>query len=175
MRRAREVEAGEIFFFGEGGCFSCHIVHRRGAVNGPDLTNIAARSTLTEMEKVLDDPTSQIGVHSLALCPPWAFCPDFSWAVLDVRRKDGTLLRGFGRKHTEHELQLQSFDGKLHLLDAGEYTLLRQEKASFIPPEGHTASAPGFARLSLRPWRHRSPSCEPTCSLAIPGQHGCRR
>ena len=64
------VEAGEIFFFGEGGCFSCHMVHGRGAVNGPDLTNIAARSTLTEMEKVLDDPTSQMGVHSLALCPP---------------------------------------------------------------------------------------------------------
>ena len=35
---------------------------------------------------------------------------------------------------TEHELQLQSFDGKLHLLDAGEYTLVRQEKASFMPP-----------------------------------------
>ena len=91
-----QVGAGERFFFGEGGCASCHMVHGRGAVNGPDLTNIAARSTLAEMEKVLDDPTSQMGVHSLALCPPWAFCPDFSWAVLDVTLKNGTLLRGFG-------------------------------------------------------------------------------
>ena len=110
------------------------MVHGRGAVNGPDLTNIAARSTLAEMEKVLDDPTSQMGVHSLAVCPPWAFCPDFSWAVVDVTLKNGTLLRGFARKRTEHELQLQSFDGKLHLLDAGEYTLVRQEKASSMPP-----------------------------------------
>ena len=129
-----QVGAGERFFFGEGGCSSCHMVHGRGAVNGPDLTNIAARSTLAEMEKVLDDPTSQMGVHSLALCPPWAFCPDFSWAVLDVTLKNGTLLRGFGHKRTEHELQLQSFDGKLQLLDAGEYTLVRQEKASSMPP-----------------------------------------
>ena len=126
--------AGERFFFGEGRCSSCHMVHGRGAINGPDLTNIAARSTLPEMEKVLDDPTSQMGVHSLAVCPPWAFCPDFSWAVVDVTLKNGTLLRGFARKRTEHELQLQSFDGKLHLLDAGEYTLVRQEKESSMPP-----------------------------------------
>ena len=110
------------------------MVHGRGAINGPDLTNIAARSTMAEMEKVLDDPTSQMGVHSLAVCPPWAFCPDFSWAVVDVTLKNGTLLRGFARKRTEHELQLQSFDGKLHLLDAGEYTLVRQEKESSMPP-----------------------------------------
>ena len=72
------------------------MVHGRGAVNGPDLSNIAARSTMAEMEKVLDDPTSQMGVHSLAICPPWAFCPDFSWAVVDVTLKNGTVLRGFG-------------------------------------------------------------------------------
>ena len=131
---SEQVGAGERFFFGEGGCSGCHMVHGRGAVNGPDLTNIAARSTLPEMEKMLDDPTSQMGVHSLALCPPWAFCPDFSWAVLDVTLKNGSVLRGFGRKRTEHELQLQSFDGKLHLLDAGEYTLVQQEKASSMPP-----------------------------------------
>ena len=126
--------AGERFFFGQGGCSTCHMVHGRGAIDGPDLTNIAARSTLPEMEKVLDDPTSQMGVHSLAACPPWAFCPDFSWAVVDVTLKNGTLLRGFARKTTEHELQLQSFDGKLHLLDARDYTLVHQEKESSMPP-----------------------------------------
>jgi PQQ-dependent dehydrogenase (methanol/ethanol family) len=131
---SKQVGAGEQFFFGEGGCSDCHMVRGRGAVNGPDLSNIAARSTLPEIEKVLDDPTSQMGVHSLALCPPWAFCPDFSWAVLDVTLKNGTVLRGFGHKRTEHELQLQSFDGKLRLLDAAEYTMVRQEKTSSMPP-----------------------------------------
>ncbi len=48
--------------------------------------------------------------------------------------KNGGLLRGYARKRTEHELQFQSFDGKLRLLDAGEYTLVRQEKASSMPP-----------------------------------------
>jgi PQQ-dependent dehydrogenase (methanol/ethanol family) len=128
-----QVAAGAKYFFGEGGCSSCHMVHGVGAINGPDLTNIAARSTLAEIESVLNDPTSQMGIHSLAVCPPWAFCPDFSWAVVDVTLKNGTVLRGFGRKRTEHQLQLQSFDGKLRLLDASEYTLVRQEKRSFMP------------------------------------------
>jgi PQQ-dependent dehydrogenase (methanol/ethanol family) len=128
-----QVAAGEEFFFGEGGCSGCHMVQGRGASNGPDLSNIAARSTMPELERVLNNPTSQMGIHSLAVCPMWAFCPDFSWAVVDVTLKNGTLLRGFGRKRTEHELQLQSFDGKLRLLDSSEYTLIRQEKQSYMP------------------------------------------
>lgn len=129
-----QVAAGERFFFGEGGCSGCHLVRGSGSSNGPDLSNIAARSKMPEIEKVLDNPTSQMGVHSLAVCPPWAFCPDFSWAVVDVTLKNGAVLRGFNRKRTEHELQLQSFDGKLHLLDDSDYTLVRQEKQSYMPP-----------------------------------------
>ncbi len=129
-----QVAAGERFFFGEGGCSGCHMVHGRGAANGPDLSNLAARSTLPEIEKVLDNPTSQMGVHSLAVCPPWAFCPDFSWAVVDVRLKNGVTIRGLERNRTEHELQLQSFDGRLQLLDAGDYTVVRREKQSSMPP-----------------------------------------
>jgi PQQ-dependent dehydrogenase (methanol/ethanol family) len=129
-----QVAAGEKFFFGEGGCSGCHMVRGRGAVNGPDLSNLAARSNLPEIERVLDDPTAQMGIHSLAVCPPWAFCPDFSWAVVEVTLKNGNVLRGFARRRTEHELQLQSFDGKLHLLDASEYTLVHQEKQSYMPP-----------------------------------------
>jgi PQQ-dependent dehydrogenase (methanol/ethanol family) len=129
-----QVAAGKKFFFGEGGCSGCHMVQGRGTANGPDLSNLAARSNLPEIEKVLDDPTSQMGIHSLEVCPPWAFCPDFSWAVVEVTLNNGTVLRGFGRKRTEHELQLQSFDGKLRLLDASDYTLVRQEKQSYMPP-----------------------------------------
>jgi PQQ-dependent dehydrogenase (methanol/ethanol family) len=130
---AEQVAAGEDFFFGKGGCSGCHMVRGRGSVNGPDLSNIAARANMAEIEKVLDNPTSQMGLHSLAVCPPWAFCPDFSWAVVKVTLKNGTVLRGFGRKRTEHELQLQSFDGKLQLLNANEYTLVEQEKQSYMP------------------------------------------
>ncbi len=89
---------------------------------------------------VLDDPTARMGTHSLAACPRWVFCPDFQWAVVDVTLSKGGSLRGFARNRTEHELQLQTFDGKLHLLDAAAYTDVKQEPQSYMPK---LAASPG--------------------------------
>jgi PQQ-dependent dehydrogenase (methanol/ethanol family) len=129
-----QVMAGERFFLGEGACSSCHMVRGSGASVGPDLSNIAAHSTVSAIEKVLDNPTSQMGTRSLANCPSWAFCPDFSWAIVDVTLNDGRKVRGFERKLTEHELILQTLDNKFMLLGAGEYKELVQEKQSYMPP-----------------------------------------
>jgi PQQ-dependent dehydrogenase (methanol/ethanol family) len=130
---AAQVDAGEALFFGQSGCSGCHMVKGRGGVSGPDLSGIAARSTLKEIDTWLDNPTSLMGVKSLAVCPFWAFCPDFQWAVADVTLKDGTLLRGFVRNETEHEVALQSLDGNLRLLDASDYTAVTREKQSYMP------------------------------------------
>ncbi|HEY4078863.1 MAG TPA: PQQ-binding-like beta-propeller repeat protein [Rhizomicrobium sp.] len=128
-----QVAAGEKFFFGEGGCSGCHMVKGRGGSNGPDLSGVAARSTLQELNLWLDNPTSRMGATSLAVCPPWAFCPDFQWAVADVSLKDGEQLRGYLRGQTEHEVQVQTFDGRLHLLGEGQYTSVTREKQSAMP------------------------------------------
>ncbi|HYS46935.1 MAG TPA: PQQ-binding-like beta-propeller repeat protein [Rhizomicrobium sp.] len=128
-----QVAAGEKFFFGEGGCSGCHMVKGRGGSNGPDLSGIGARATLEEINIWLDNPASRMGVTSLSVCPFWAFCPDFQWAVADVALKDGGSLRGFLRGQTEHEVQIQSMDGKLHLLDEAQYTSVTREKQSAMP------------------------------------------
>ena len=128
-----QVAAGEKFFFGEGGCSGCHMVKGRGGSNGPDLSGVGARSTLKEINTWLDNPTSRMGVTSLAVCPFWAFCPDFQWAVADVALKDDSTMRGFLRGQTEHEVQIQTLDGKLHLLDEAQYTSVRREKQSAMP------------------------------------------
>src|SRR5579862_1090201 len=72
--------AGEKLFFGSAQCSTCHMVHGRGKVNGPDLSEIGRKSTLHELDLVLDNPTSQMGMHTTATCPGWAFCPDEQWA-----------------------------------------------------------------------------------------------
>ena len=128
-----QVAAGEKFFFGEGSCSGCHMVKGRGGSNGPDLSGIAARSTLNEINAWLDNPAGQMGKKTLAVCPFWAFCPDFQWAVADVALANGGSLRGFLRGQTEHEVDIQSFDGKLHLLDEGQYTSVVQQKQSAMP------------------------------------------
>ena len=92
-----DVRAGEAFFFGKGQCATCHMVHGRGKVNGPDLSAIGRRSTVRELELVLENPTSQMGIHTTTTCPSWAFCPDETWRVVNVKMRDGQRLRGFAR------------------------------------------------------------------------------
>lgn len=126
--------AGERFFFAKGNCATCHMVHGRGNANGPDLSDVGLRRTEHEIELVLDNPASQMGMHTTASCPSFAFCPDLSWAVVDVRLRDGSSLRGFARHRSDHALQLQDFVGRMHLLNDSEYVTITQEKQSYMSP-----------------------------------------
>jgi alcohol dehydrogenase (cytochrome c) len=56
-----------------------------------------------------------------------------SWAVVDVKMRDGSSLRGFARNRAEHSLQLQGFDEKMHLLTDADYQSIEQEKKSYMP------------------------------------------
>jgi PQQ-dependent dehydrogenase (methanol/ethanol family) len=128
-----QVAAGEAYFYGPGGCAGCHMVRGRGASNGPDLSAIAARSTREEMERWLDNPTSMMGIKSLPSCPGWAFCADFQWALQDVTLKSGEKLRGFARRRTEHEVALQTLDGKFRMLPEESIAAITQQKTSYMP------------------------------------------
>ena len=134
-----DVAAGRRFFFGQGQCSSCHMLHGSGNANGPDLSDIGKKSTVHEMELVLDNPTAQRGAHTTPTCPEWAFCPDESWSVVDVHLKNGSQLRGFSRNRGEHDLQLQTFDGKFHLLSDDDYLKITPEDRSYMPPLQATA------------------------------------
>jgi PQQ-dependent dehydrogenase (methanol/ethanol family) len=131
---AGDAHAGEAFFFGKGQCATCHMLHGRGMVNGPDLSAIGRRSTVRELELVLENPTSQMGIHTTATCPRWAFCPDETWQVVDVRLRDGQNLRGFARGRAEHDLELQTFDGGLHFLTDKQYLEIKPQAKSYMPP-----------------------------------------
>jgi PQQ-dependent dehydrogenase (methanol/ethanol family) len=131
---AGNVAAGEAFFFGQGGCAGCHMVQGRGKANGPDLSSIGRRSIVRELELVLDNPTSQMGIHTTATCPRWAFCPDDSWRIVNVKMRDGKSLRGFARGRAEHDLELQTLDGQLHFLTDKQYAQIVPEKNSIMPP-----------------------------------------
>jgi len=136
-----DAHAGEEFFFGRGQCSTCHMVHGRGKVNGPDLSDIGRKSTVGELELVLENPTSQMGIHTTPTCPSWAFCPDETWGVVNVKLRDGQGLRGFARGRAEHDLELQTFDGRLHFLTDKQYQEITPEKTSYMPPLHASAEA----------------------------------
>jgi PQQ-dependent dehydrogenase (methanol/ethanol family) len=129
-----QIAAGEAFFFGDGECASCHMVSGRGTVKGPDLSNLATRASGEEIQRWLDNPDSQRGLKKTASCPGWAFCPDLQWGVVNVKMKDGGVLRGFSRNIGEHDLQLQTFDGRLHLLTDKQFASIEREPKSYMPP-----------------------------------------
>jgi PQQ-dependent dehydrogenase (methanol/ethanol family) len=139
VRPAGDAAAGEGFFFGNGQCAACHMVHGRGKTNGPDLSNVGRELTVRDIEQTLADPTSRTGAHTSSLCPGYAFCPVDTWAVVNVRLRDGSSLRGFARAQGKHDLQLQTLDGKLHLLRDSEYAEVVREKKSLMPPLSATS------------------------------------
>jgi PQQ-dependent dehydrogenase (methanol/ethanol family) len=128
-----QVAAGQSYFYGAGGCSACHMVRGRGGSNGPDLSAVATRSTKAELEQWLDNPTSMMGTKSLAICPGWAFCADFQWAIQDVVLKSGEKLHGFARRRTAREVALQTLDGKFRMLPADQIASIVQGKRSFMP------------------------------------------
>ncbi|MBA2589740.1 MAG: PQQ-binding-like beta-propeller repeat protein [Alphaproteobacteria bacterium] len=131
---AGNVAAGEALFFSNGQCAGCHMVQGHGKANGPDLSAVGRRATVRELELVLENPTSQMGIHTTASCPRWAFCPDDSWHVVNVKMRDGSALRGFARGRAEHDLELQTLDGRLLFLTDRQYAQIVPEKNSIMPP-----------------------------------------
>ena len=96
-----DAHSGEELFFGGAGCGGCHSVWGRGSLNGPDLTEAAKKLTLAEIETALHKP----GERRVD-----------GYQVATVHLAKGGEIQGFVRNESSEDLQLQSFDGRLHLL-----------------------------------------------------------
>jgi PQQ-dependent dehydrogenase (methanol/ethanol family) len=113
---AGDPAAGERFFFGAGNCSSCHMARGRGALTGPDLTEIARKQTLAEIESALVKPKTMRG-----------------YSVVGVKLVNGTELRGFARNRSTFDIQIQGFDGQLYLLKREEIAALTEEEKPLMP------------------------------------------
>jgi PQQ-dependent dehydrogenase (methanol/ethanol family) len=118
MKPSGDAAAGASIFFGSARCSECHTAQGRGGSNGPDLSNIGRQVTLAELDQSLQQPDARIAV---------------GYGMVDVTLRDGSSLRGFARSQGAHDLQLQTLDGRLHLLLDTEYTQVAAEKHSFMP------------------------------------------
>lgn len=118
---AGDVAAGERFFSGSGDCSACHMVHGRGGMAGPDLSNIARELTAAEIEESLREPDARIAP---------------GYRPVSVRLRDGRSIRGFARNESNYDLQLQDLDGRFHLLRREELLdVAPDEESSMLPVE----------------------------------------
>src|ERR1700733_447723 len=114
---------GGQYFWGDGNCGSCHMVHGQGSSTGPDLSEVGGRMTLDE-------------IHTALLHPDQNITPGYD--LVTVTLHDGKTLQGFARERTNFELQLQDLDGTLHLLQVDDMVKVVEEKRSLMKPVNGT-------------------------------------
>ena len=121
---AGDAKAGEAIFFASGSCSTCHVARGRGTPNGPDLSNVANRMRLANMQQALVNPSASMTA---------------GYSVASVELNDGTTLQGLLRAQGSHDLVLQTSDGKLHLLLDSEYRTVTADPHSIMPAFQGTA------------------------------------
>jgi putative heme-binding domain-containing protein len=112
------VAHGEELFWGKGQCGSCHMLGGKGALKGPDLTNVAAEYKSNLIVDALTKSNHRVygdgGVHLRALPPMDTY--DAVHVTLSNRvTVDGVLLN-----QDSYSLQLMGDDNQLHLLDRSQ-------------------------------------------------------
>ena len=115
---AGDARAGEALFFGKARCSECHMVWGRGSVNGPDLTEAPRRLTLAEIETALRTPDAR---------------RLNGYRVAAIQLAKGGEIRGFIRNESGQDLQMQGFDGRLHLLPKSDINRIERQPGSYMP------------------------------------------
>ena len=110
---------GERFFFGDGQCAACHMVHGRGKAIGPDLSNLAREKSVDEIRSALLRPTAHM-------------TPGYE--LVTVKLRNGQTLHGFIRGQSNFDLRLQDLKGDFHPLLQEQVVSIEPDKQSLMTP-----------------------------------------
>jgi putative heme-binding domain-containing protein len=111
---------GAALFWGKAECGRCHMVHGRGGLLGPDLSDLAARLSLRALREALTAPKP---------LPPKGYEP------ATITTTGGEQIRGVLKNRHNFSYQLLSEDGRLHLLSAAEVARVEIGKSSLMPAD----------------------------------------
>jgi putative heme-binding domain-containing protein len=115
---AGNVAHGEEIFWGKGQCGSCHMLGGKGALKGPDLSNVAAEYKSNLIVDALTKPNHRVygdgGVHLRAL-PAMD-----TYDAVHVTLNNGRTIDGVLLNQDSYSLQLMGEDNQLHLLDRSQ-------------------------------------------------------
>jgi PQQ-dependent dehydrogenase (methanol/ethanol family) len=114
-----DTAAGAGIFNGSGRCIECHTAEGRGGMNGPDLSAIGRQLTLADLTQAIQHPASRFVA---------------GYSLVTVKLKDGSTLRGFARNQSTHSIDLQTLDGRLHLLLDTDYSSVAADTTRVGPP-----------------------------------------
>ncbi len=121
------VAHGEEIFWGKGQCGSCHMLGGKGALKGPDLSNVAAEFKSNLIVDALTKPNHRVygdgGVHLRSL-PPMD-----TYDAVHITLNGGGTLDGVLLNQDSYSLQLLGDDNQLHLLQRAQVRTLTVKPA----------------------------------------------
>jgi PQQ-dependent dehydrogenase (methanol/ethanol family) len=115
-----DVAAGRQYFWNQGKCGTCHMVHGMGSATGPDLSDVGARLSAASIQKVLKSPDLNI-------------TPGYELGTV-VTRPAGKTLRGYIRNQTNYDIHLQDLKGVFHLLPLSEVSSFAKDEHAAMQP-----------------------------------------
>jgi cytochrome c oxidase cbb3-type subunit III len=130
---AGNIEHGEQVFWDKGGCGACHMLHGKGGLVGPDLSNIAALRKVNSIRDALTKAQHSVstdgGRHDSALAPL------SSYLSLRVTTRDGRTITGVLRNQDSFTLQMLGTDNVLHVFNRDELREVVYEPKSLMPTD----------------------------------------
>lgn len=159
--------AGEAIFWGKGDCGSCHMVHGRGSIVGPDLSQLAS---VRKTNSIIDALTKeQHRVYGPGGAQPHVLTPLPVWPVVDVTTKDGKTTRGVLRNEDSFSLQVMGLDQQLHLYDRSQVKVVYEPKSLMPSDYDKRLTKDEFANLLAYLTRLGTPPAPPSPSVKMPG------
>ncbi|MCI0423067.1 MAG: c-type cytochrome [Acidobacteria bacterium] len=111
-------ENGRQLFFGSAQCSRCHRVGGRGGRLGPDLTAVKDEKKAGELRKAIAEPDSSLRN---------------SFETVEVKFKDGSVLRGVAKNQDTFSLQMMDEKERLHLLLKKDLKGVTKTRQSLMP------------------------------------------
>lgn len=113
-------DRGKSLFFGRAGCSRCHMIQGRGGFWGPDLSSYGLTHSPNKISDAILHPNQNL--------PRTA-------EVVEAVTRSGRHWIGIARNEDNFSLQLQTPDGRFHLLIKSDLASLRRERQSPMPSD----------------------------------------
>jgi cytochrome c oxidase cbb3-type subunit 3 len=111
---------GKALFFGKAACATCHMVSGQGGFFGQDLTRYAGKREVAEILAAMTNPGKDL---------------DPRRGLITVELADSTRVTGLVRNEDNFSLQLQTQDGRFHLLNKSGIRSQKYEGKSPMPAD----------------------------------------
>jgi PQQ-dependent dehydrogenase (methanol/ethanol family) len=116
---------GEQLFFGAGGCSRCHMYRGQGGRLGPDLSRAGEARSGRELQRAILQPHREL-VRG--------------FETVEVRLRDGSLIRGVRKNADTFSLQVMDENEKLHLFAKKDIAEVRLTGKSLMPENAASAA-----------------------------------